>query len=106
MPIEGIDDYPEKMKEFKLHWDSVNSALGGNPATDFKLAGDYAVADFSADKAAVVTALTNQEGLDNNLDFARADRDTSRSDLRDRLILFRSTVKALLPDSRLWFSVS
>jgi len=100
MPIEEIDDYPEKMTEFKLHWDSVNTQLGPDPANHFKLAGGYDVDGFSADLDAVVAALTNQEGLDNNLDFARADRDDLRSELRERLILFRSTVKALLPDSR------
>ena len=100
MPIEQIDDYPETMTEFELHWGSVNAALGGAPATDFELLGDYTLADFSADKAAVVTALSDQEGLDNNVDFARSDRDQTRTDLRQRLILFRETAKALLPGSR------
>ena len=100
MPIEEIDDYPEKMTEFELHWASVNAALGGAPATDFELLGDYALAQFSADKALVVTALSSQEGLENDLDFARSDRDQWRGELRQRLILFRETCKALLPGSR------
>ena len=100
MPIEEIDDYPEKMTEFELHWGSVNAALGGAPASDFELLGNYTLAQFSADKALVVTALSNQEGLENNLDFARSDRDQTRAELRQRLILFRETCKALLPASR------
>lgn len=100
MPIEGIDDYPEKMTEFELHWGSVNVALGGAPATDFELLGDYTLANFTTDKAAVVAALSNQAGLDNNLDFARSDRDESRAELRQRLILFRDSCKTLLPNSR------
>lgn len=100
MPIDEISDYPEKMTEFELHWDSVNLELGGAPETDFKLAGDFDRAAFSTLKASVVAALTNQEGLENNLDFARSDRDQLRTELRQTLILFRNTVKALLPDSR------
>jgi len=100
MAIEEIDDYPEKMTEFELHWGSVNTNLGGTPETDFKLAGDFKLADFSDLKTQVVTALTNQEGLDNDLDFARSDRDQTRADLRQRLILFRDACKAMLPDSR------
>ena len=100
MAIEEIDDYPEKMTEFELHWGSVNAALGGAPATDFVLLGGYALAAFSVDKSAIVAALSDQEGFDNNLDFARSDRDETRSDLRQRLILFRETTKTLLPDSR------
>lgn len=100
MPIEEISDYPEKMTEFELHWQSVNTELGGTPETEFKLGGDFDLAQFSADKAAIVANLTLLEGLDNNLDFARADRDTLRSELRQRLILFRDNVSALLPGSR------
>ena len=100
MPIEEIGDYPEKMTEFELHWGSVNVSLGGTPATDFELLGDYTLADFSAHKALVVTSLSDQEGLENNLDFARSDRDVLRAELRQVLILFRDSCKALLPGSR------
>src|SRR5665648_281222 len=93
MPIEEIDDYPEKMTEFELHWASVNAALGGAPATDFLLAGDFTLADFSTLKDQVVAALTTQEGLANNTDFARADRDQGRGELRQRLILFSDSVR-------------
>jgi len=100
MPIEEIDDYPEKMTEFELHWASVNAALGGAPATDFLLAGDFTLADFSTLKDQVVAALTTQEGLANNTDFARADRDQGRGELRQRLILFSDSVRKLLKESR------
>lgn len=49
-----------------------------------------------ADRDAIVAKLTEIEGLKNELDFARADRNELRNDLRQRLILFRSSVKALL----------
>lgn len=100
MAIDEIDDYPEKMTEFELHWQSVNAALGGTPETDLVLLGGYSLVDFSAERAGVVGALSDQEGLDNDLSFARSDRDQARADLRQRLILFRETVKALLPESR------
>ena len=100
MPNEQIGDYPQKMIEFGLHWQSVNTSLGGSPETAFKLAGGYDQAQFMADRDAIVAKLTEIEGLKNELDFARADRDSLRGDWRQRLILFRSSVKALLPESR------
>ena len=100
MATEQIGDYPQKMIEFGLHWQSVNTSLGGTPETAFKLAGGYDQAQFMTDRDAIVAKLTEIEGLKNELDFARADRDSLRGDLRQRLILFRSSVKALLPESR------
>ena len=100
MAIEEIDDYPQEMEVFELHWGSVNAALGGAPATDFILAGDFTVADFTTLKGQVVAALTNQEGLANNTDFARSDRDQWRSQVRQRLILFSDSVRKVLKDSR------
>ena len=96
MATEQIGDYPQKMIEFGLHWQSVNTSLGGTPETAFKLAGGYDQAQFMTDRDAIVAKLTEIEGLKNELDFARADRDSLRGDLRQRLILFRSSVKALL----------
>ena len=100
MATEQIGDYPQKMIEFGLHWQSVNTSLGGTPETAFKLAGGYDQAQFMTDRDAIVAKLTEIEGLKNELDFARADRDSLRGDLRQRLILFRSSVKALLAESR------
>lgn len=100
MPINEISDYPEKMTEFELHWQSVNAELGGTPETDLTLAGSYTLADFIADKEAIEAKLTQLQSLSNDLDFARADRDQLRGDLRQRLILFRDNVKSLLPGSR------
>ena len=91
MPNDQIGDYPQTMLEFGLHWQSVNTSLGGTPETAFKLAGGYDQAQFMADRDAIVAKLTEIEGLKNELDFARADRDELRNDLRQRLILFRSS---------------
>lgn len=79
MPIEEISDYPEKMTEFELHWASVNAALGGSPATDFKLQGGYTVAQFSNDKAAIIAILDDLIGLENQVTYARSDRDALRT---------------------------
>ena len=100
MPIEEISDYPEKMTEFELHWASVNAALGGSPATDFKLQGGYAVAQFSSDKTAIIAVLDDLIGLENQLTFARSDRDDLRVALRNRLMLFRDNVNVRLPGSK------
>jgi hypothetical protein len=100
MPIEEISDYPEKMTEFELHWASVNAALGGSPATDFKLQGGYAVAQFSSDKAAIIAVLDDLIAVENQLTFARSDRDDLRTEMRNWVMLFRDNVKIMLPESK------
>ena len=50
MPISDIGSYVSVMDEFLAHWEDVNLQLGGAPATDLKLQGNYTLAMFLADR--------------------------------------------------------
>ena len=99
MPISDIGSYVSVMDEFLAHWEDVNTELGGAPATDLKLQGNYTRALFLADRDAIDAAITGLVGLENTREIGGQNRDTAKQALVGRLNQFRAILRALLPGS-------
>lgn len=97
MPISVIGSYPPTMQEFLVHWGAVNEAMG---ATPLLLKGQYTMAQFAADRAAIVAAIDAVEVADNGRQLASADRDARKETIRTRAGQFRALVKGLLSGTR------
>lgn len=98
MPITDIASYPIVMQEFIEHWADVNAALGGEPATDFKLTGGYPLATFISDRA-TLAAIIISINSDPDLPLAITLRDAKKGAIRIRLTHFRATVAGQLSGS-------
>jgi hypothetical protein len=96
MPITGVGSYPPTMQEFINHWTQVNIALGASPLT---LRGGYALANFTADRTAIITAINAVITQDNLAQTAAGNLFNSKTALRNRLIQFRKWVGGYLPGS-------
>jgi len=99
MPLNDIGSYVPTMDEFSAHWEDVNTALGGTPATDLKLKGNYTRTMFIADRNAIETSITGLVGLENTREIAAQSRDAAKQGLVGRLNQFRALLRALLPGS-------
>lgn len=97
MPISDIGSYVSVMDEFLAHWEDVNTELGGAPATDLKLQGNYTRALFLADRDAIDAAITGLVGLENTREIGGQNRDTAKQALVGRMNQFRAILRALLP---------
>ena len=99
MPITDIGSYVPTMDEFGAHWDDVNTALGGTPATELKLQGAYTRAMFVTDRNAIDAAITALAGLENAREIAAGNRDTQKQGLVGRLNAFRGMLRAQFPNT-------
>src|SRR3990172_1219046 len=97
MPITTIGSYITTYDEFLAHWEDVNLALGGTPATDLTLQGLYTRANMITDRATLQAAITLLEDRENDRQIAANSRDVQKDELRDRLGQFRGMLKGKLP---------
>ena len=100
MPLVDIGSYPPVMGEFDNHWASVNTELGGAPASDLKLASGFTRADFGTLRASIVGSLTGAEGLENTRQIAVETRNQSKAALRERLFQLRGMFRGLLSKTK------
>lgn len=100
MPLTDIGSYVNVMDQIAAHWETVNTELGGAPATDLKLAAGYTRANFVAERDALNTAITTLEDLENARQIAAANRDSQKAALRQKLGQFRAMLRAVIPNSK------
>ena len=100
MPLDDIGSYVIVMNDFGLHWQDVNTALGGTAATDLKLEGGFTRVMFLLLRDEIQAALSAMEGLDNARQIAADSRDQFKLAVRDRLSQFRSLLRGLLSKSK------
>lgn len=100
MPLDDLGSYVPTMNEFGLHWEDVNTELGGAPATDLKLEGGFTRAMFLLLRDEIQAAITAMEGLDNARQIAADSRDQLKTAVRDRLGQFRAMLRGLLSKSK------
>ena len=93
MPLTSLGSYLTTAQAFIAHWTSVNATLGANP---LKLKSTYAVSDFTADRAALQTAITALEPSFNALQAAVRDRDLKKAAIKPRVLQFRNAVRFYL----------
>lgn len=97
MPGISFAVYPPKMQEFVAHWTQVNAVLGASPLL---LRGGYTLANFTADRAALVAAIDAVIPAINTVQGAIVSRDTLKTTLKVKIAQFRAAVAAYFPDSR------
>lgn len=97
MPNIAIQFYPPRMQEFIAHWTQVNATLGASPLL---LRGGYTLANFTADRNALVNAIDAVLPAVNTVQGNSATRDLAKAALKTRLAQFRAAVLAFLPDSK------
>jgi hypothetical protein len=97
MPTIAIQFYPPKMQEFIAHWTQVNAVLGASPLL---LKGGYTLATFTADRAAIVSAIDAVIPAVNTVQGAIVSRDALKTTLKTKIAQFRAAVNAFFPDSR------
>ena len=93
MPLTGPNSYPPTMQEIVAHWTSVNASLG---ATPLLLKGSYSLANFTADRTAIVNAIVALEPSNNALQQAIFDRDIKKTAIKPRTAQFRNAVRYFL----------
>lgn len=99
MPVTGPDSYIPTTNEIIAHWNQVNIALGGTPATELKLSGNYAVANMTTDRNALQAANDAVEAARNALETAYGLRDNAKAILRPRIAQMRASVEFVLARS-------
>ena len=82
MPISVIGSYLPTTQEFIAHWTQANAELGASPLT---LLGGYTLAAFTADRAALETAIVALHPVDNTRANTTTDRDLKKAAIRARL---------------------
>ena len=97
MPLTTNGSYLPTMQEFIAHWTAVNAALVSPDV--LTLSGGYTLANFTADRAAIQTATTAIETVDNGVTAAQTDRELKKAALKTRLEQFRAAIAAQFPGS-------
>ena len=92
MPLTSYESYLIVEQQFITHWNAVNTALGGTPATELKLSGSYAVANLTTDRAAFQTAMDAVDNAANQAQVASGNLALLRANIRPRLTQFRASV--------------
>ena len=96
MPITGIGTYAPTMQEFINHWTAVNATLGATPLT---LRGTYTLANFTADRTAIINAINATISADNTAQITSGALETQKAAILIRAIQFRKWVGGYLPGS-------
>ncbi len=81
MPITSIGSYGPTTLEFQDDWVQANSELGVSPLL---LAGDYNLANFTADRVIMLAAINNVTTLASNARLTSAARDSAKFALLQR----------------------
>ena len=97
MSTYGLNLFPPTMQGFIAHWTQTNAALGASPLT---LKDGYTLAQLTADRAALVSAIDTVIPAVNTVQGAIVSRDTAKTAIRPRLVQFRAAIAASLPDSK------
>ncbi|MBC8142460.1 MAG: hypothetical protein H7Y38_13580 [Armatimonadetes bacterium] len=97
MSTYGLNLFPPTMQGFIAHWTQVNATLGASPLL---LKNGYTLATFTADRAAIQSAIDAVFPAVNAVQGAIVTRDTVKTAIRLRLVQFRAAIAASLPDSK------
>ena len=97
MPLTNNGSYLPTMQEFISHWTAVNAALVAPDV--LTLAGGYSLANFTTDRAAIQTATTAIEAVDNGVTAAQTDRNLKKAALKLRVEQFRAAIMTQFPGS-------
>ena len=89
--------YPQTMQTFIAHWTQVNATLGASPLL---LKAGYTLANFTADRTAIVAAMDAVIPAVNTQQGAITLRDQQKTAIKLRLTQFRAALAAFLPDSK------
>ena len=92
MPSLNPADYIPTVNTIIGNWQQVNIALGGTPATDLKLKGNYTLANLTADRDALQLKVTDVQSKTNLREDAASNRDTKKTILRGKMTEFRNAV--------------
>ena len=95
MPISSIGSYDPTTAAFDVNWEEANLELAPGAIT---LAGNYARADFGAERTQVLAAIARVPALAGEARFATADRDNARAALMARAKQFRGAVMSKVAD--------
>lgn len=93
MPITTIGSYPPTMQEFINHWTQVNASLGAAPLT---LRGGYTLANFTAERNAIIISLNAVIAADNTAQTTASALAIQRAAITPRAIQFRKWVQGYL----------
>lgn len=96
MPITSIGSYDPTTAQFDVNWQQADGELAPDTIT---LAGNYARADFDADRTTLLAAIASVPTLANDARFANAQRDTARVALMTRAKQFRGAVLSKIADA-------
>jgi hypothetical protein len=99
MPIIDLGSYVTTGEELKSHWTDVNADRVAAGGTALVLADGFSLANLTTAVAAVATAITSGEDLENAISLATANRDNRKVTLRDRVMEFREAVEYRLKGS-------
>lgn len=88
-------NYLSKVDEFLAHWPAANTAFG----SAIVLSGNYAVAQLTSDRAALLTQLNAVSTAENANQVASATRDIARAAIKERMRQFNNVVRGFWPDS-------
>lgn len=99
MPLSSFESYLVVAQEYVTHWGLVNTALGGTPATELKLAGNYAVTNLTADRTAFQNAMDAVDNANNQVQVVVGNLEIAKTNLRARLTQFRASVQFQLRNS-------
>lgn len=99
MPLTTYESYLIVEQEYLTHWGLVNTALGGTPATDLKLSGNYAITNLTADRTAFQNAMDAVDNANNAVQVAVGNLTLLKNNLRIRLTQFRASVQFQLRTS-------
>lgn len=104
LPYSGVKTMPRIpfqqvlaiSQQIIAHWQQVNIALGGTPATDLKLSGAYTIANLTTDRTALQNQYDTVMAAVNALSTSAGTRDILRNNIRIRLTDFRAAVQYAL----------
>jgi hypothetical protein len=97
MPITNVGSWLPTIDEFITHWTAVNAFLSPDELT---LSDGYDLSSLQIGRTAVAGALSDVQTKLNLRTTAAGDRDLKRAAMRERMVQFRSGVRAQLPGSR------
>lgn len=88
-------NYLAKADEFLAHWPLANTAFG----SAIVLTGNYAVAQLTSDRAALLTQMNAVVTAENANQSASEARDIARAAIKERIRQFNNSIRAFWPDS-------
>jgi hypothetical protein len=95
MALSGVGTYLPTLKEFIVHWNTMNVAIGERVT----LAGGFGIQDLEAIRQELGSAIQTVNQCDATREDAQKKKDALLSSLRDRVKQFRASIASQLPDS-------